>query len=120
MLHSSLRAVIITANNTPDKRIISKISFEYTNTPSDHPALPGRNAQICTKYCTKAFGGRGPTDELTVLPGHSWINGRERSGEGRKGKRGKGRKVKRNMKEEKGGKRRMLSPPFRFSGYAHE
>jgi len=46
--------------------------------------------------------------------------GRERRGEGRKGQRGKGRKVKRNMKEDKGGERRTLSPPFGFSGYDHE
>jgi len=46
---------IFTANNTPDKRISSKIPFEYTQ--SDDPCRKNASirAQICTKYCTKAF-----------------------------------------------------------------
>jgi len=46
---------IISANNTPDKRIISKILFEYTNELPPSRKNSGLHAQICTKYCTKAF-----------------------------------------------------------------
>jgi len=50
---------IITANNTADRRTISKFHFEYKH-PSDYPSRisASLHAQICTKYCTKAFVGR--------------------------------------------------------------
>ena len=57
------------------------------NTSSVSPCV--QNAQFCTKYCTKAFGGRassGLVGEFTELPGpRGWIKGK-----GGKWKDGKG------------------------------
>jgi len=84
-----------TYDNTPDKGLLVKISFEYTHTPNDH--YPRKNAQICTKYCIKAFCDRVMPDtlgEFTALPRScSWIKGKGRNG--RMERRGKGRKGKR-------------------------
>jgi len=69
---------IITTNNTLDKALLVKFTLN-TDTLSDHPSQKnvGLHAQICTKYCSKAFGG-GPlgVGELTTLPqSPSWIEG---------------------------------------------
>ena len=75
-------AKIITANNTPGKRIISKIPFEYTH-PSDHPPA-GKMLADMRRFSlniaqTKAFGDHGPLGEHTPR-----IKGEEREGEGRR------------------------------------
>ena len=85
--HKLKATKIITVNNTPDQRISSKTPFEHT------PRVTIIHVQICTTYCTKAFGGwvlpratrgslqRSP-DPLTGLRGREG-RGREREMKGR-------------------------------------
>ena len=71
-----------------------------------------QNAQICTKYCTNAFGGETRWGRLQRSPKvPSWIKG--------EGMRGEGRRKEGERREEKGRKEGRYSPSFRSSGYAH-
>ena len=64
-----------------------------------------QNAQICAKYCTKAFGGRappGPTGgACSSLPG-PLARLRKRVGRGESGGKGEGRKGGKMERERKG------------------
>ena len=67
-----------------------------------------QNAQICAKYCTKAFGGQalpGPAGGAYSAPQTlSWINGEGTGGKGR----GRGEKKVRG-RDGKGGRYPLLS-----------
>jgi len=81
-----------------------------------------QNVQICTKYCSKRFGGRappGPASGANNAPPDSLAGLRGKGGEG---KSEEGRGEKGGERKGKGGESAGKDdiPPFRFSRYAHD